>query len=78
MTAVEQAGIQRSNPTIEVPWLEYCRMPIAENFRRRGKFEDISFIFPNAPVIPITVVSFQHESKSGILMLTTRPIRILG
>jgi predicted esterase len=30
-------------------------MPIAENFRRRGKFEEIAFIFPNAPVIPITV-----------------------
>jgi hypothetical protein len=33
-------------------------MPIAENFRRRGKFEEIAFVFPNAPTIPITVVWF--------------------
>jgi len=30
-------------------------MPIAENWRRRGKFEEVAFIFPNAPNIPITV-----------------------
>lgn len=30
---------------------------MAENYRRRGKFEDVAFIFPNAPNIPITVVS---------------------
>jgi len=28
---------------------------LAENWRRRGKFEDVKFIFPNAPNIPITV-----------------------
>ncbi|KAI9737903.1 MAG: hypothetical protein M1834_009273 [Cirrosporium novae-zelandiae] len=28
---------------------------LAENWRKRGKFEEISFIFPNAPSIPITV-----------------------
>ncbi|KAF7504916.1 hypothetical protein GJ744_001563 [Endocarpon pusillum] len=28
---------------------------LAENWRRRGKFEDVKFIFPNAPSIPITV-----------------------
>ncbi|KAJ9500292.1 hypothetical protein H2202_004087 [Exophiala xenobiotica] len=28
---------------------------LAESWRRRGKFEDIKFIFPNAPNIPITV-----------------------
>lgn len=32
------------------------RIPVAENFRRRGKFEEIAFVFPNAPSIPITVV----------------------
>jgi len=32
-------------------------MPIAENWRRRGKFEHIKFIFPNAPSIPISVNS---------------------
>ncbi|KAL8999320.1 MAG: hypothetical protein Q9188_005913 [Gyalolechia gomerana] len=28
---------------------------MAENYRRRGKFEEVAFIFPNAPNIPITV-----------------------
>lgn len=32
------------------------RMSLAENWRRRGKFEEVAFIFPNAPTIPITVV----------------------
>lgn len=32
------------------------RMPLAENWRRRGKFEEVAFIFPNAPTIPITAV----------------------
>lgn len=32
------------------------RMPVAENFRRRGKFDEIAFVFPNAASIPITVV----------------------
>ncbi|KAJ9298949.1 hypothetical protein DTO271G3_3191 [Paecilomyces variotii] len=30
-------------------------MSLAQNWRRRGKFDEVSFIFPNAPVIPITV-----------------------
>jgi len=30
-------------------------MSLAETWRRRGKFEDVKFIFPNAPNIPITV-----------------------
>lgn len=63
MAAVEQAGMQRTNPAAKVPRLEYRRMPIAENFRRRGKFEEVSFIFPNAPTIPITVVSFNMKPK---------------
>ncbi|KAF2873213.1 acyl-protein thioesterase 1 [Massariosphaeria phaeospora] len=28
---------------------------LAENWRRRSKFEEVAFIFPNAPNIPITV-----------------------
>ncbi|CAN9471824.1 unnamed protein product [Alternaria alternata] len=28
---------------------------LAENWRRRSKFEEVSFIFPNAPSIPITL-----------------------
>ncbi|MCJ1353306.1 MAG: hypothetical protein MMC33_003291 [Icmadophila ericetorum] len=30
-------------------------MSLAENWRRRGKFEEVEFVFPNAPTIPITV-----------------------
>jgi predicted esterase len=30
---------------------------LAENWRRRNKFEEVKFIFPNAPNIPITMVS---------------------
>ncbi|GAB7352601.1 hypothetical protein MBLNU459_g2981t1 [Dothideomycetes sp. NU459] len=56
---------------------------LAENWRRRGKFEETAFIFPNAPDIPISVnmgyrmpgwydiLSFddikQNEDESGIL-----------
>lgn len=34
------------------------RLSMAENYRRRGKFEDVAFIFPNAPSIRITVVRY--------------------
>ncbi|OOQ85160.1 Acyl-protein thioesterase 1 [Penicillium brasilianum] len=30
-------------------------MALAQNWRRRGKFSEVAFIFPNAPNIPITV-----------------------
>ncbi|KAB8231932.1 hypothetical protein ETB97_004830 [Aspergillus alliaceus] len=30
-------------------------MGLAQNWRRRGMFEEVAFIFPNAPMIPITV-----------------------
>jgi len=30
-------------------------MSLAQNWRRRNKFNEVSFIFPNAPTIPITV-----------------------
>jgi predicted esterase len=29
---------------------------LAENWRLRSKFEEVKFIFPNAPTIPISVV----------------------
>jgi hypothetical protein len=32
------------------------RMDLAENWRRRGKFEEVRFVFPNAANIPITMV----------------------
>lgn len=46
---------------------------MAENYRRRGKFEDVAFIFPNAPNIPITVVSALGVIVS-ILLLSRRSI----
>ncbi|KIV90704.1 hypothetical protein, variant [Exophiala mesophila] len=33
---------------------------LAETWRRRGKFDDVKFIFPNAPNIPITVNMGMH------------------
>ncbi|WEW61406.1 alpha/beta hydrolase family protein [Emydomyces testavorans] len=30
-------------------------MMLAQNWRRRGLFDEVSFIFPNAPTIPVTV-----------------------
>ncbi|KAH3189990.1 hypothetical protein KXX02_008804 [Aspergillus fumigatus] len=30
-------------------------MSLAQNWRRRGMFDEVAFIFPNAPMIPITV-----------------------
>ena len=33
---------------------------LAENWRRRSKFSETKFIFPNAPVIPITVVGYDQ------------------
>jgi len=35
---------------------------LAENWRRRQKFEEVKFIFPNAPMIPITAVSNIYSS----------------
>lgn len=29
---------------------------LAENWRRRQKFSEVKFIFPNAPAIPVSVV----------------------
>ncbi|KAL6721907.1 hypothetical protein ACLMJK_001012 [Lecanora helva] len=46
-------------------------MPVAENFRRKGRFSEVAFIFPNAPNIPITVTNFtdlaQAHDQPGIL-----------
>jgi hypothetical protein len=39
---------------------------LAENWRRRSKFEEVKFIFPNAPTIPITVVC------AAVLLLKTQ------
>ena len=40
---------------------------LAENWRRRGKFEDVKFVFPNAPSIPITIVSADPKKAPSIL-----------
>ena len=34
---------------------------LAENWRRRQKFEEVKFIFPNALTIPITAVGPLHQ-----------------
>lgn len=38
------------------------RMSLAQNWRRRGMFDEIAFVFPNAPMIPITVVCLIDRS----------------
>lgn len=38
------------------------RMSLAQNWRRRGMFDEIAFVFPNAPMIPITVVCLVNWS----------------
>ncbi|KAK2791569.1 hypothetical protein FQN52_004758 [Onygenales sp. PD_12] len=35
-------------------------MALAQNWRRRGLFDEVSFVFPNAPSIPITVNFGMH------------------
>lgn len=36
------------------------RIFLAENWRRRSKFEEVAFVFPNAPNIPITLNMGMH------------------
>ena len=50
-------------------------MPVAENFRRRGKFEEIAFVFPNAPAIPITVVNLPANTS---IRYSTDPLQNFG
>ena len=42
------------------------RMSLAQNWRRRGLFDEVAFIFPNAPMIPITVVRAPLKKKAEI------------
>lgn len=41
-------------------------MALAQNWRRRGMFDEVAFIFPNAPMIPITVVCASDPVASGV------------
>lgn len=41
------------------------RMSLAQNWRRRGMFDEVAFIFPNAPMIPITVVCLSRGKEKG-------------
>lgn len=43
------------------------RVWLAENWRRRNKFEEVSFIFPSAPMLPITLVSLACRGTRPIL-----------
>lgn len=59
----------------ENEWCSYAsfpnnRMSLAQNWRRRGMFDEIEFVFPNAPMIPITVVcisglDYENNAKSN-------------
>lgn len=43
---------------------------LAENWRRREKFQEVKFIFPNAPAIPISVVrQLKHLEQVGAFKL---------
>jgi hypothetical protein len=55
-SAVVQDGEFRIKAINMYGGLIEARVSLAETWRRRGKFEDVKFIFPNAPTIPITVV----------------------
>lgn len=48
------------------------RIFLAENWRRRSKFEEISFIFPNAPSIPITMVCPTYPGQRRKQKLTRK------
>lgn len=37
---------------------------MAQNWRRREMYDEVSFIFPNAPSIPITVVCLSSSPLS--------------
>ena len=51
---------------VEETWLTVYRIFLAENWRRRSKFEEVSFIFPNAPNIPITLVAISTILEPAI------------
>lgn len=54
------------------------RMGLAQNWRRRGLFEEVTFIFPNAPMIPITVVSkLCSQARDNELINDSAHYRIL-
>ena len=46
----------------------FYRMSLAQNWRRRGMFDEVAFVFPNAPMIPITVVCH----GSGFSMISVK------
>lgn len=50
-------------------------MSLAQNWRRRGIFDEVAFIFPNAPMIPITVVSWDNPC---VIQLSTESINCFG
>jgi hypothetical protein len=40
------------------------RLFLAENYRRRSVLEEVAFVFPNAPNIPITLVCLPPAMNS--------------
>jgi hypothetical protein len=45
----------------------FSRIGLAQNWRRRGMFDEVAFIFPNAPSIPITVVRWASFATPFVL-----------
>jgi len=39
------------------------RLFVAENYRRRSVFDEVAFVFPNAPNIPITLVRLPNAIR---------------
>jgi hypothetical protein len=56
----------------ETNMLTVHRIFLAENWRRRSKFEEVSFIFPNAPNIPITLVRNSTSTEARWLLTSDR------
>lgn len=72
-------------PTVRKQWdmngaytVLFYRMSLAQNWRRRGMFDEVAFVFPNAPMIPITVVC--HGSRFSVISVkrNTDLKRIIG
>jgi len=51
----QRKSIGHYTPHLDSPANGSYRADLASNWRRRGKFDHVKFIFPNAPNIPITV-----------------------
>ena len=56
--------------------LTWNRMPVGANWRRLSKFEEVKFIFPTAPKIPITIVRTLARLVLGEAHMLTKSVRM--